>query len=406
MREMRAMGAGFGLRERSVLHLNVADFAVSVERVVDCTLRGRPLIIAPLQGARTVVYDMSEEAYGDGVRKGMGLQHAVKRCRRALLLPPRPRLYRKVMAAFFKEIRGYSPLVESGGIDGHFFIDVTGTHRLHGPPPDVGLRLRHYARNRLGINPIWSLGPSRLVAKVASRLVKPEGEYIVAPGEEADFLAPLPVDLLPGLTGMELRKMKELQLMTVGSLAGLTREQLMVVFADRCDHLYNISRGIDTTVIGIKAARDDVECEHVFENDTNNRHEVERVISHLVDRVGYRLRVRRQVAGRIGIRLHYSDGRQLLRRVSWRRGSNSDFVLHGQALVALQRVWLRRTRIRSCLLICDRLEKQSPQLSLFPEVEQCRRRKLLGAMDTIRARFGEDVVRRGGMKRARRSAGS
>ncbi|BCL59586.1 DNA polymerase IV [Desulfomarina profundi] len=399
------MGAGFGLRERSVLHLNVADFAVSVERVVDCTLRGRPLIIAP-RGVRTVVYDMSEEAYRDGVRKGMGLQHAMKRCRRAMLLPPRPRLYRKAMVAFFKEVRSYSPLVESGGIDGHFFVDVTGTHRLHGPPPDVGLRLRRYARNHLGINPIWSLGSSRLVAKVASRLVKPVGEYIVAPGEETDFLAPLPVDLLPGLTGMELRKIKELQLMTVGSLAGLTREQLMVVFTDRFDHLYNISRGIDTTVIGMKAGGDAVKCEHIFENDTNNRHDVERAISHLVDRVGYRLRAKRQVAGRVGIRLRYSDGRQLLRSASLRRGSNSDFVLHRQALVALQRVWLRRTRIRSCLLICDRLQKQSPQLSLFPEVENCCRRELLDAMDAIRSRFGEDVVRRGGVKRVCNPSGS
>ncbi|WP_457577878.1 DNA polymerase Y family protein [Desulfomarina sp.] len=392
------MGAAFVLPERSVLHLNVADFAVSVERVVDCTLRGRPLIIAPLQGARTVVYDMSEEAYGDGVRKGMGLRHAMKRCRRALLLPPRPRLYRKAMTAFLKEVRSYSPLVESGGIDGHFFVDVTGTHRLHGPPPDVGLRLRHYARDRLGINPIWSLGSSRLVAKVASRLVKPVGEYIVAPGEEADFLAPLPVDLLPGLTGVELRKIKELQLLTVGCLAGLTREQLMVVFADRSDHLYHISRGIDTTVIGMKVTRDAVSYEHVFANDTNNRHDVERAISHLVDRAGYRLRAGRQVAGRVAVRLRYSDGRQLLRRACLRRGSNSDFVLHSQAIIALQRAWRRRTRIRSCLLICDRLRKQSPQLPLFPGGEYCRRRELLAAMDTIRTRFGEEAVRRGGMK--------
>jgi DNA polymerase-4 len=300
------------------------------------------------------------------------------------------------MNAFFKEVRNYSPLVESGRIDGHFFVDITGTHRLHGPAPDVGLRLRHYARNRLGIDPIWSLGSSRLVAKVASRLVKPVGEYIVAPGEEAAFLAPLPVDLLPGLTAMEQRKVKELQLLTVGSLAGLTREQLMVAFGDRFDHLYHVSRGVDTSEVNMAVARDSVECEHVFENDTNDRSDVERVVSRLVDRIGYRLRTRRQVAGRVSVRLRYSDGRLLTRRVPYRRGSNSDFVLHRLALTVLKRVWLRRTRIRSCLLICDQLRKQSPQLLLFPEVESGHRRGLLCAMDMIRARFGEGAVRRGG----------
>ncbi len=134
------------MKERSVIHFNVADFAVSVERVVDSGLRTRPLIVAPLQAARAVVYDMSEEAFRDGVRKGMALRRATKICRRAIVLAPRPALYQKAMTAFLKEVRNYSPLIESGFADGHLFVDVTGTHRLHGPPPDIGLRIRRYVR--------------------------------------------------------------------------------------------------------------------------------------------------------------------------------------------------------------------------------------------------------------------
>lgn len=386
------------MKERSVIHFNVADFAVSVERVVDSGLRARPLIIAPLQAARAVVYDMSEEAFRDGVRKGMSLRQATKICRGAALLAPRPALYQKAMTAFLKEVRNYSPLIESGFADGHLFVDVTGTHRLHGPPPDIGLRIRRYVRTHLGINPIWTLGTSKLVSKVASRLVKPVGEYIVSPGDEALFLAPLPVALLPGLTRQELRKLEEFHLTTVGALAGLSRQQLMVPFGSRSDYLHDISQGIDASVVSTASSTTQtVDCEQSFADDTNDRQEVEAVIVDLVSRAGQYLRARCQVARRVGVWLRYSDGSHVVRQASRRVGSNSDFVLHNLALSALQRAWVKRTRLRSCRLVCDRLHKQSPQLLLFPDkgTKERRQEKLLGAMDTIRNRFGHQLIRLG-----------
>lgn len=389
------MTKGFKLKERSVIHFNVADFAVSVERVADSALRERPLIIAPLQAARAEVYDMSEEAFGEGVRKGMALRRAAKICRRALVLAPRPALYQKAMVAFLKEIRNYSPLVESGVGDGHFFVDVTGTHRLYGPPADIGLRIRRHVRAHLGINPIWTLGTSKLVAKVASRLVKPVGEYIVSPGDEAVFLAPLPVTLLPGLTCQELRKLQEFHLTTVGALAGLSQQQLMVPFGSRSDYLHKISQGVDDSVVAApSSATQSVDYEQSFADDTNDRQEVEVAVTDLVSLAGQLLRARRQVARRVGVWLRYSDGSHIVRLASRRVGSNSDFVLQSLALSALQRSWVKRTRVRSCRLVCDRLQKQSPQLLLFPEagIRERRQEKLLGAVDTIRNRFGHRLI--------------
>jgi len=391
----------FKLRERSVIHFNVADFAVAVERVADSGLRGRPLIIAPLQAARAEVYDMSEEAFREGIRKGMTLRRAVKMCRSATLLAPRPVLYRKAMTAFLKEVQNYSPLIESGFTDGHFFVDVTGTHRLYGPPPDIGLRIRRYARTHLGINPIWTLGTSKLVSKVASRLVKPVGEYIVSPGDEAAFLAPLPVTLLPGFTRREIRRLKEFRLTTVGALAGLSRRQLMVPFGSRSDYLYNISRGIDDTAVSNSSAVvPGVDYEQVFADDTNDRQEVEAVLSGMISKAGHHLRLRRQVARRVGVWLRYSDGSHVVRQASRRVGSNSDFVLRNLAYSALQRAWIKRTRIRGCRLVCDRLHRQSPQLPLFPDAggEERRQEKLLGAMDTIRDHLGHRLIHTGSQR--------
>lgn len=384
--------------ERTILHINVADFGVAVERVEDGSLRKSALIIAPLGAARSVVYDMSDEAYRSGVRKGMKLNRAVRICKGAKVLPPRFDVYRRAMRTLIGHARHYSPLVEHGVTDGHLFVDVTGTHRLFGPPPDIGWKVRKNVRASLGIDPIWSLGSSKLVAKVASRLVKPLGEYIVGVGEETDFLAPLSVSLLPGLSHHEMRKLQELNLTRVGQLASLNRHQLMVVFGERGRAIYELCRGIDRKAISVVETRDDLIChEHQFSDDTNDRNRVKSVVASLVSRAAITLRKRRLLTRRVEVRVEYSDGVTVARQAVDRRGSFHDDVLLQQALLALKRAWTRRTRLRGCTLVCDRLRKVSPQLQLFPECRegQDKQLKILDAMDRIRWRFGHDAVRSG-----------
>ena len=176
------------MRERSIIHLNVADFAVAVERVVDRRLRDRPVIVAPEGAARATVYDMSDEAYQEGVRKGMALHRARRYCRDAIVLSPRTDHYERAMTRLVKHTLPYSPLVEMTDCQGHLFLDATGTSRLFGPPPDVAWRLRKAVRKDMGFDPIWSVAPNKLMAKVATRIVKPLGEYIVGAGDETMVL--------------------------------------------------------------------------------------------------------------------------------------------------------------------------------------------------------------------------
>lgn len=385
------------LRERSILHLNVTDFAVAVEQTAEAPRRGRPLIIAPPGTSRAAVYDMSETAYRAGVRKGMALAQAVRACRGAEVRPPRPELYRRAMDDFLRQVRGYSPRLEHGSEDGHVFVDLTGTHRLFGPAMDVGLRLQRGVRQQLGFTPIWTLATSKLVAKVASRLVKPVGEYIVSAGDETDFLAPLPVALLPGLAEGELRRLGEFRIATIGQLAGLSRGQLLVPFGRRGDYLHAASRGIDPAPVLAGGGAEAVTVEHVFAGDTNDQQEVAAALADLVSRAGMELRRRRQEARRVGVRIGYGDGLQVVRSATARRRTASDFQLQQLADQALARAWLRRGRLRSCRLVCDDLCRQSPQLSLFAEPSGRDRRQagLLAAMDTIRRRYGHALIATG-----------
>jgi len=387
--------------ERSIIHFNVADFAVAVERIVDSALRKKPVIISPFQAARAVVYDMSDEAFRCGVQKGMPLRQAARLCRGAAVLPPRPDIYRRAMRAFLGQVRDYSPLVECGAVDGHIFVDVTGTHRLFGPAPDIGLRVRKQVRNGLGINPIWSLAGNKLVAKTASRLVKPAGEYIVGFGEEQAFLAPLPLPLLPGLSVEEVRRLRAFNLIRIGQLANLSRQQLTVPFGNRADFLYEASHGIDSSVITTGTPATTVLAfEHFFADDTNDQRELAGVTADLAAKAGRELRAKKQAARRLEIRLIYTDGIRSAGRATSRRGSGNDFLLKNLARQALQKAWTRRIRVRSCRLLCSRLQRESLQLPLFPEAaeHEIRQEKTCRALDAIRTRFGHDLIRAGTMQ--------
>jgi DNA polymerase-4 len=386
------------LYNRSIIHLNVADFAVAVERAVDHRLNQRPVIIAPEGAARAAVYDMSNEAYLAGIRKGMALRRAVRLCKDVQILPPHPDRYELAMRDVLKRALPYSPLIEAGADDGHLFMDATGTSRLFGPPRDVAWRLRRQIKTDLGLDPIWSVAPNKLVAKVATRLVKPDGEYIVAPGEEEALLAPLPVSLVPGIEHADLMRLREFNLTHAFQVSALSLEQLEIPFATRALLLYEAVRGIDpSAVLPVGQKPPKVIADHEFGNDTNDAYILEAVLYSLVEQIGSRLRRRRRAARRIAIILDYSDGMRRARQVAARPATANDLILFELARRTLRLAWTRRVRIRHMRLICDRLIFPPAQLGLFA-VDQTTNEKrccLINAIDTVRHRFGNEALRFG-----------
>ncbi len=385
--------------DRSIIHLNVTDFAVAVERLCDSSLRRVPLIVASGDAtSRTLVFDMSEEAYHDGVRKGMHLKIARKYCRQAVVITPRPVMYRRAMAAIVKRVVPYTPLVEQGDEDGHLFLDVTGTHRLFGPAPDIAWRLRKQVRNDLGLDPVWSLASNKLVSKVASRMVRPFGEYIVGAGEEHSFLAPLPLSMLPGMKIEEIQILKDFNLKQIGQLAQLSRKQLLVPFQKRSAYLYDACRGRDkSAVLPGTMKNNQIKEEHVFEEDTGSHFEVQSALTLLIHEIGRRLRRKGLMGQRMRICLSYSDGKQICRQAIQKGGSDNDFFLRSMALTALDSAWRRRIRIRSCILICDRLLPCAQQQTLFvmQSTKEQQQKKIMMAMDTVCDQFGAKSIRLG-----------
>ncbi len=384
--------------DRSIIHLNIADFAVAVERAVDSRLKDRPVIIAPEGAARAAVYDMSQEAYLNGIRKGMPLRRAVRLCRDVQILPPHPDRYEHTMRALLKQTLPYSPLIESGETDGHLFMDVTGSTRLFGPPADVARRLRRQVKKDLGLDPIWSVAPNKLMAKVATRLVKPDGEYIVGAGEEEALLAPLPIGLVPGIEHNDLLRLREFNLSRVSHLTALSLEQLQIPFGTRALFLYEAARGIDPSpVLPMGQKPPKIFADHEFGNDTNDTSTLESALYGLVEQAGDRLRRRRRAARRVAVILDYSDGKRCARQLAAKPATANDLTLFELARRILQLAWIRRVRIRHLRLICDRLTFPPAQLELFAaEQKQTEQRaNLISAVDRIRNRFGNEAVRFG-----------
>ncbi len=386
------------IQARAIIHLNVADFAVAVERGLDSRLKDRPVVIACSAATRAIVYDMSEEAYTAGIRKRMPLRQAIRRVPDLTVLPPHPDRYERAMKTLLKQVLPYSPSIDLGEDDGHLFVDVTGTSRLFGPSVDVAWRLQKHIRTDLGLDPIWSVASNKLVAKVATRVVKPTGEYIVGSGDEASFLAPLPLGLIPGIEAKDLARLREFNLTRVHHVAALNLNQLEVPFGRQALFLYEAVRGIDPSPIrSLDQHPPRIVADHTFDDDTNERSDLESALYILTEQAAANLRRKRLMTRRIRIVLDYSDGVRHTRQKVFSSATANDLALFDIVHSLFRQAWKRRVRVRYLRLICDRLSAPSAQLSLFEDDRGIieKRTRLVAALDCARGRFGNDVVRMG-----------
>ncbi|MFW5930749.1 MAG: DNA polymerase Y family protein [Desulfosalsimonas sp.] len=380
---------------RAIVHINVADFAASVEQRADPRLKRRPLIVAPYTGARAPVYDMSEEAYQAGVRKAMPVFRARRMCRDAVVVPPSPELYDRAMKALFREVSEFSPLAESGDADGHFFADVTGTGRLFGPPHDAARRMYLRIRECFGLRPVWSVAANKLVSKVATRVVKPVGECVVGQGEEPAFLSPLRVSLLPGITAADTGRLRDFNLERVGQVAALSFEDLETIFGRRAGFIHDSVRGIDTSrVLPARQKPRKISAFCRFSSGIAAADAAERQICGIAEKLGAELRSRGRAAGSLVIAAEYADGLHCFRRMSLEPPSADDITLFETCRALLKKAWLRRVRLNSVCVSCPNPVAPQVQMELFSQNVKIREKRnaLAYAADRIRERFGNNAV--------------
>lgn len=370
-------------------------FFVSVEQLLDPSLKGKPVIVGGRPDERGVVAAASYEARQFGVHSAMPLRTAARLCPQAIFLRGHPDRYRQVSEQVFGVLETFSPLVEMASID-EAYLDMTGTERLHGPPLEAAHRLHEAVKRKTGLNCSIGVATSRLVAKVASDLAKPNGVLWVLPGAEARFLAPLDVGRLPGVGKVTEQHLHRLGLRKVGDLARLDEAFLEEKFGRWGLALAGKARGEDAGGwfdAGIGAAGDpkSISHEHTFRADTADLETLEAMLARLTEMVARRLREHRLHARTIQIKLRYQDFSTFTRARTLDHATAVDSELLAEVRALFRKHWTGRP-LRLLGVCASGLERTEGQMSLLDQPQRERWERALAAVDRLRDRFGESTV--------------
>ena len=381
---------------RNILHLDIRNFCIALEQQRQPDLRDWPMVIAPGQG-RTVVQAVSPEARQEGIQPGMVVARARRRCRRLNILPPDFSFYRQAQEKVITSLSNFSPLVEPAGW-GHFFIDITGTRRLWGTLLDTADRMRRLVTRDFQLNAAVGLASNKLVSRVAARVVRIQELCDVFPGVESSFLAPLKVNLLPGVGEVTTTKLLvELNLRTVGELAAVSPMFLGEIFGAAGQRLHRMALGEDSSPVVKSVTVPTIREEIQLPEDDNRRSRLSGHLYGLVEGLGRRLRSQNRCPGELTLTVTYADSLQTGARERFSPAGSEfhlDTVLYGAALRLFDRAVQRRLRIRRLALSATYLQSPIGQLALFPRDDSRRGKetKLLQAMDHIRERYGNGAL--------------
>ena len=371
--------------QRFIAHIDADAFFASVEQGFNPLLRGKPVIVGGTENQRGVVHTASYEARARGVRTGMPLVQAKKLCPDAIFLKGHFQHYQAVSLILQEIYLHYTPVVEFTSLD-DAYLDLTGTQRLFPDPEEVARRIQQEVEQQLHIGVSIGIGSSKVIARIASGLHKPRGLVYVPPGEEKAFLAPLPVDELPGIGRVAKERLSELGIFTIGELAALPPLLLEELFGANGRQIWELANGIDSREVKKRILPRQISRETTFEEDTTSRELVMATLQYLTERIAAKLRQQELVCRRVLVKIRYADFTQhnVGHTLSAPTDSATDIFAAVETIVA--RIPFRRLRIRHVGVQVSQIAWRNWQQRLFNDVQ--RHQLLDQAIDAIRQKFG------------------
>jgi len=387
---------------RTIFHLDMDAFFVSVEELFDPALKGKAVVVGGQRDERGVVSAASYAARKFGVHSAMPLRTAAKLCPQAIFVDGHPQRYRECSAQVYEVLQDFSPQVEMVSID-EAYLDMTGTERLHGPPLRAAHALHAAIAERTRLNCSIGIASSKLVAKVSSDQAKPNGILWILAGHEAEFLAPLEVRKIPGVGKVMERDLHELNIRTVGDLASRDEKLLEQRFGLWGLALAGKARGLDAggwfdAEVGGREEAKSISHEHTFNQDTSQAEILESTLERLSEMVGRRLREAGVHARTLQLKLRYSDFNTITRAHTLSSGTQLDTEIYEQVRTLLRNHWQRARAVRLLGVHASSLQAaaEPEQISLLDSERNQRWRSALSAVDHLRDRYGESAVSLGG----------
>jgi DNA polymerase-4 len=384
------------LFRRTIFHVDMDAFFVSVEELHDPSLKGKAVVVGGQRNERGVVSAASYEARKFGVHSAMPLRTAAKHCPHAIFVDGHPERYRECSEKVFKVLTAFSPQVEMASID-EAYLDMTGTERLHGPPLKAANNLHQRMKTETGLNCSVGIGSSRLIAKVSSGRAKPNGLLWIVPGEEAKFLAPLDVREIPGVGKVMETHLHSLGIKKVGDLARLEESELGQRFGKWGLALAGKARGEDAggwfdSEVGADIDAKSISHEHTYNEDTADPVRLESTLMRLSEMVGRRLREADFHARTVQLKLRYKDFTTITRAHTLASATQLDTEIFEQIRGLFRSNWKRGNEVRLLGVQVSSFSTQAAQMDLLDGNRQQRWKNALAAADKLRDKFGESSV--------------
>jgi DNA polymerase-4 len=382
---------------RTIFHVDMDAFFVSVEELYDPSLKGKAVVVGGQRHERGVVSAASYEARKSGVHSALPLRTAAKLCPHAIFVNGHPERYRESSEKVYRVLTTFSPQVEMASID-EAYLDMTGTARLHGPPLKAAHKLHQRMKEETQLNCSIGIGSSRLIAKVSSAQAKPNGVLWIVPGQEPKFLAPLDVRKIPGVGKVTESRLHRLGVKKVGDLSRLEESELEQRFGKWGLALAGKARGEDAggwfdAEVGADSDAKSISHEHTYSEDTGDSNQLEATLMRLCEMVGRRLREATFYTRTIQLKLRYQDFTTITRAHTSPTATQLDGEIFEQVRALFRNHWTPGRQVRLLGVQASSFETKEEQIDLLEGGRQQRWRDALAAADRLRDRFGESSVK-------------
>ncbi len=377
---------------RQILHVDMDAFYVSVEELLDPSLTGKAVIVGGDPEGRGVVASASYEARKFGVRSAMPLQQAKRRCPHAVFIRGHYAKYSEWSSKIHHIFSRFTPLVEMVSVD-EAYLDLTGCNLLHGPALRAADTLIRTIKQETGLRCSVGASTSHVVSKIASDLAKPHGLMCVFPACEAAFLAPLPIRRMPGVGKVTEAKLLILGIKTIGDAQRRRREDLERQFGKFGEWLHRKAFGQDIEAYAWHDSARSLSHETTFPSDVADLEIIQQALSHLSQRLAYRLRDHGVKAQTIGLKLRYANFQTVSRERAVPQPTCLDYEIFQAAFDLFRATYDRRQKVRLLGVRASHFTSQPRQADLFEAEREQKMGRALYTADQLRSRFGFDAVR-------------
>ncbi|BAS31088.1 DNA polymerase IV [Dehalococcoides mccartyi IBARAKI] len=375
------------------MHVDLDAFFVSVEQAVRPELKDKPVIVGGKPERRGVVAAASYEARKFGIHSGMPLITAKNLCPQAIFIEGNHQLYREYSEKFMLILSDFSPFLEPMGLD-EAYLEVTGFESLHGSIAQMASKIRRRITAELGINASIGIANSKVAAKIATERAKPNGQCEVPAGEEASFLAPLDIAVMPGIGKKTEQHLKSLGIDTLGKLAALPASFLKSRLGAYAPYLSNAAMGIDNRPVEMPSEAKSISRETTFETDTRNQTFLEAKLSYLSEKITATLRKRGKQARVVQIKIRFADFTTLTRQKHLGQPASGNREIFQTALSLMNGI-LDSDRQTVRLLGVGISDFCGPEKQLEIDPAKARLEKLDASLDKIRQKYGFSSVQTG-----------